>query len=79
MVECLAVTLKVVSSNLSKGKTFFFIIENKITESMMMVAPSSGQSSHGLSMSAAVRVVLRICNLVDTDRCRCTMYIYMSL
>ena len=42
MVECLFVTLKVVSSNLGKGKTFF-IIDNKVTESMMMVAPSGEQ------------------------------------
>ena len=49
MVEHLAVTLKVESSNLSKGKTFF-INEKKKTENMMMVAPSSGQSSHGLAI-----------------------------
>ena len=43
MVECLVVTLKVVSSNLDKGKSFFYIIENKVTESMTMVAPSGEQ------------------------------------
>ena len=43
MVERLVVTLKVVSSNLGKGKFFFFIIENKVTESMMMIAPSGEQ------------------------------------
>ena len=42
MVEHLVVTLKVVSSNLGKGKSFF-IIENKVTESMTMVAPSGEQ------------------------------------
>ena len=42
MVEHLVVTLKVVSSNLGKGKPFF-IIENKVTESMTMVAPSGVQ------------------------------------
>ena len=42
MVERLAVTLKVMSSNLGNGK-FFFIIENKLTEGMTMVAPSGEQ------------------------------------
>ena len=42
MVERLVVTLKAVSSNLGKGK-YFFIIENKVTESMTMVAPSGEQ------------------------------------
>ena len=42
MIEHLVVTPKVVSSNLGKGK-YFFIIENKVTESMMMVAPSVEQ------------------------------------
>ena len=36
------VTLMVVSSNIGKGK-FFSIIENKVTESMTMVAPSGEQ------------------------------------
>ena len=43
MVERLVVTLKVVSLNLSKGNSFFNVIENKITESMTMVAPSGEQ------------------------------------
>ena len=42
MVEHLAVTLKVVSSNLDKGKSVF-TIENKVTERMTMVAPSGEQ------------------------------------
>ena len=41
MVEHLVVPLKVVSSNLGKG--IFFIIENKVIESMTMVAPSGEQ------------------------------------
>ena len=44
MVERLVVT-KVVSSNLGKGKSFFFIIiENKVIESMTMVVPSGEQN-----------------------------------
>ena len=43
MVERLVVTLKVVSSNLGKGKSFLYIIENKVTESMTMVVPSGEQ------------------------------------
>ena len=43
MVERSVVTLKVVSSNLGKGKYFFFIIEIKVTESMTMAAPSGEQ------------------------------------
>ena len=43
VVERLVVTLKIVSSNLAKGKYIFFIIENKVTESMTMVASSGEQ------------------------------------
>ena len=42
MVECLVVTLKVVSSNLGTDKSFS-IIENKVTESMKTVAHSGEQ------------------------------------
>ena len=53
VVERLAVTLKVVSSNPRQSKTFFYNWEKK-TENMMMVAPSSGQSSHRLAMEGAM-------------------------
>ena len=42
MEERLVVTLKVMSLNLGKGKSFF-MIKNKVTESMTMVAPSREQ------------------------------------
>ena len=42
MVERQVVTLKVMSLNLDKGKSFF-IINKKVTERMTMVAPSGEQ------------------------------------
>ena len=45
MLERLVVTLKVVSSNLGRGKSLFlYIIQNKVTESMTMVEPSGEQN-----------------------------------